>query len=89
MRLCVLFSAFYFLLENGKFQRTMCVHKVLLQTRQECYRNLQDVLIAFPTGNNQQNSSDCFSKFKSGVISVNDIQHSGKSIHEQNKQNAA
>jgi hypothetical protein len=69
--LCCVPSVIYVPPKNGRFQKTMCVHQVLLQTGKNCHRNSEMLKLA--TGDetmSRTQTSDWFSKFKSEVTSV-------------------
>lgn len=57
MRLCVVPSEIWVLLQNGRLQRTSCVHQVLLQTRQTFHKNLQNITTFSQKRNNKLNSN--------------------------------
>lgn len=54
---CCSLHDLYFVETNDRIQREVCKHEVLLQTRQNCYRHLQDVKMCCHRGNNNQNSN--------------------------------
>lgn len=74
---CVWHSVMVFVLSlNGRYQRKACVPQVLPQTRQNYYRNLQDIETCLQGGNNGKNSNIWFSTFKIWVTSVTNAEHS-------------
>ena len=72
---------------NGRYQRKACVPQVLPQTRQNYYRNLQDIETFLQGGNDGKISKIWFSTFKIWVTSVTSAEHlecSSMSRKEQN-----
>lgn len=57
LSLCVVSSVVCLLSERNRFQRAAHVHQVLLQSRQNCYRNLLDVKTCFQIGNEECHSN--------------------------------
>jgi hypothetical protein len=71
-------NAVYDISENARFERTVLISQVQLQTRNNCYRKLWDVKTCFQKRNNEKSLIfDRFCNVRSGVISGNDSEYSG------------
>jgi hypothetical protein len=69
---------------NDRYQRKASVPQVLPQTRQNYYRNLQDIKTCLQGGNNGKNSNNWFSTFK---ISVTNAEQTDCSSMRRTKEN--
>jgi hypothetical protein len=71
-------SAVCFLSENDRFEKTMLVYQVLLQTRNNFTESYEMLKLVFRKGTVKISPIfDKFSNFKTGMISVNDAEYSG------------